>query len=145
MQEILDDIKTSIDNLARKINAPQDLLPGYGHSIDGDHPYITVDEHGQLYYFIVEDGEETECPAPGIDHLLYVVFRNIAFSMAQEFMANNAIEKGDYRRQYFSKHLDLLSMLNKEWRDRAEQEHQMILKFVPYNDDLTWENYLRQQ
>src|SRR5664279_2428830 len=120
MQVILDNIKTSIDNLARKINAPRDLFPGYGNSTDGDHQYIKVDKHGQLYYIIVESGEEREYPSPDINDLLYLVFRNITFSMAAEFVANNAIEKEDYRRQYFSKHLDLLSMLNKEWRNRAE-------------------------
>ena len=145
MQEILENIKTSIDNLARKINAPQDLLPGYGHSTDGDHPYIRVDDHGRLYYFIVENGEETECLLPGIDDLLYLVFRTITFSMAREFVANNAIKNEDYRRQYFSKHLELLSMLNEDWKNRAEQEHLTILKFVPYNDDHNWDYYLRLQ
>jgi hypothetical protein len=55
--------------------------------------------------------------------------------MAEEFLANNKVnEKEDYRRQYFSKQLKLLSVLNKDWSDREEQEHRVILKFVPYDD-----------
>lgn len=135
MQAILDDIKTSIDILARKINAPHDLMPGYGHSTREDQAYIKVDEHGQLYYVVVESEGEYEYPSPDINDLLYRVFRSIAFSMAEEFLANNKVnEKEDYRRQYFSKQLELLSVLNKDWRDRAEQEHQVILKFVPFDD-----------
>jgi hypothetical protein len=64
--------------------------------------------------------------------------------MSVEFLANNVIEKEDYRRQYFSKQLELLSVLNKDWRDRAEQEHQGILKFAPFDDvKHTWKNYLK--
>ena len=142
MQVILDDIKTSIDILARKINAPLDFMPGYGHSIGEDHVYIKVDKHGKLYYVLVDSEGEYEYPSPDINDLLYKVFRSIAFSMALEFIANNVIEKEDYRRQYFSKHLELLSMLNKDWRDRAEQEHQVLLKITPFDDvKRTWENY----
>ena len=60
MQAILDDIKTSIDILGRKINAPHDLMPGYGHSTREGQAYIKVDEHGQLYYVIVESEGEYE-------------------------------------------------------------------------------------
>jgi len=50
-----------------------------------------------------------------MNDLLYRVFRSIAFSMAEEFLANNKVnEKEDYRRQYFSKQLKLLSVLNKD-------------------------------
>jgi hypothetical protein len=65
--------------------------------------------------------------------------------MAEEFLANNKVnEKEDYRRQYFSKQLELLSVLNKDWRDRAEQEHHVILKFVPFDDvKPTRKNYLK--
>ena len=134
MQAILDDIKTSIDILGRKINAPHDLMPGYGHSTREGQAYIKVDEHGQLYYVIVESEGEYEDPSPDINDLLYRVFRSIAFSMAAELLANNVIEKEDYRRQYFSKQLEILSVLNKDWKDRAAQEHQVILKFIPFDD-----------
>lgn len=63
--------------------------------------------------------------------------------MSAEFQANNVIEKEDYRRQYFSKQLELLSVSNKDWRDGAEQEHQVILKFTPFNDVKPGKNYLK--
>src|SRR5690242_3950519 len=145
MQVILDDIKTSIGILARKINVPHDLMPGYGHSTREDQAYIKVDGHGQLYYVVVEGEEEYEYLSPDINDLLYRVFRSITFSMAEEFLANNKVnEKEDYRRQYFSKQLELLSVLNKDWRDRAEHEHHVILKFTPF-DDVKYgrKNYLK--
>ena len=141
MQVILDDIKTSIDILARKINAPRDLMPGYGHSIGEDHVYIKVDKHGQLYYVLVDSEGEYEYPSPDINDLLYRVFRSIAFSMAAAFLVDNVNEKEDYLLQYFSKQLEFLSVLNKDWRDRAEQEHQVLLKPNLFDVMRAWENY----
>ena len=141
MQVILDGVKTSIDILARKIHAPHDLMPGYGHSTREDQAYIKADEHGQLYYVLVDSEGEYEYPSRDINDLLYLVFRSITFSMAAKFLENNVIEKEDYRRQYFSRQLELLSVLNKDWRDRAEQEHQAILKFAPFDGvKPTWKN-----
>ena len=129
MQVILENIKTVVDHLALKINAPRHLMPGYGHSTRKDQVYIKVDKHGQLCYVIDDGAGKREYPSPDINDLLYMVLRHIASSMAIEYVENNVIEKKDYRRQYFSKQLELLSMLSKDWRDRAEQEHQAILKF----------------
>ncbi len=109
-------------------------MPCYGHSTRESQPYTKVDKHGQLYYVIVDSEGEYECPSPDINDLLYLLFRSIAFSMAAAFLANNVIEKEDYHRRYFSKHFVLLSMLNKDWGDRAEQEQQVILKFTPFDD-----------
>ena len=141
MQVILDGIKTSIDILARKINAPRDLMPGYGHSIGEDHVYIKVDKHGQLYYVLVDSEGEYEYPSPDINDLLYRVFRSITFSMSAAFLVDNVNEKEDYLLQYFSKQLEFLSVLNKDWRNRAEQEHQVLLKPNPLDVMRAWENY----
>ena len=141
MQVILDDIKTSIDILARKINAPRDLMPGYGHSIGEDHVYIKVDKHGQLYYVLVDSEGEYEYPSPDINDLLYRVFRSITFSMSAAFLVDNVNEKEDYLLQYFSKQLEFLLVLNKDWRNRAEQEHQVLLKPNPLDVMRAWENY----
>jgi hypothetical protein len=59
-----------------------------------------------------------------------------------EFAKNNIIENEDFRRQYFSKQLELLSILSKDWGDRVAQEHQVILGFTPFDDiKHTWKKF----
>ena len=116
-------------------------MPGYGHSIGEDHVYIKVDKHGQLYYVLVDSEGEYEYPSPDINDLLYRVFRSITFSMSAAFLVDNVNEKEDYLLQYFSKQLEFLSVLNKDWRDRAEQEHQVLLKPNLFDVMRAWENY----
>jgi Immunity protein 63 len=135
MKVTLDDIKILIDNLVLKINAPQNLLPTYGQSIDGAHPHIEVDKNGQLYYVIVERGEELKRDfAADTNDLLYRVFNGVTFSMAVDFELNNRIVKEDCRRQIFSKQEELLATLDKGWGIRLEKEHQWILRTHPFDD-----------
>jgi len=55
-----------------KINAPADLLPGYGQLKYEAHPYIEVDNSGFMYFVISERGEENERKrTDNIDELLY--------------------------------------------------------------------------
>jgi Immunity protein 63 len=135
MKVTLADIKILIDNLARKINAPQNLLPAYGQSIDGVHPHIEVDKNGQLYYLIVERGEELKRDFAGdTNDLLYRVFSGVTFSMAVDFELNNRIDTEDCRRQMFSKQQELLATLDKDWGKRIEKEHQWVLRTHPFDD-----------
>ena len=135
MKVALEDIKILIDNLALKLNAPQNLLPTYGHSIDCAHPHIEVDKNGQLYYVIVERGEELKRDfAADTNDLLYRVFSDITFSMAVDFELNNRIDTEDCRRQMFSKQEELLATLDKNWTIRIEKEHQWILRTNPFDD-----------
>lgn len=135
MKVTLDDIKILVDSFAKKINAPQNLLPTYGQSIDGAHPHIEVDKYGQLYYVIVERGEELRRDfAADTNDLLYRVFSGITFSMAVDFELNNRIDTEDCRRQIFSKQEKLLSTLDSDWKSRIEKEHQWVLRTHPFDD-----------
>jgi hypothetical protein len=103
MKPTLEDIKNLVDILAEKINAPKYLLPTYGQSIDGAHPHIEIDKNGQLYYAIIERGEELKRDfAVDTDDLLYRVFADITFSMASDYEVKHRIETEDFRRQMFA-------------------------------------------
>jgi hypothetical protein len=137
MKPTLYDIKHLVDTLAEKINAPKHLLPTYGHSVDGAHPHIEVDKNGQLYYVIVERGEELKRDfAVDTDDLLYRVFADITFTMAGDYEVKHRIETEDFRRQMFAKQEELLSILNDKWKDREQKEHQWILRSYPFDDDV---------
>lgn len=135
MKPTLDDIKNLVDWFAEKINASQHLLPTYGHSIDGAHPHIELDQNGQLYYVIVERGEELKRDfAVDMDDLLYRIFEGATFEMATLFEANHRIEREDFRRQMFAKQEELLGILSDKWRERKQKEHYWILRSHPFDD-----------
>lgn len=135
MQVTLNDIKSLVETLAQKINAPKNLLPTYGYSIDGAHPHIEVDEFGQLYYIINERGEEISRDfAVDMNDLLYRIFYSVTLNMAADFELKNRIDTEDFRRQMFSKQEEFLATLNKEWRARIEKDHQWILRTHPFDD-----------
>jgi hypothetical protein len=51
----LREIKSEVDRFAKKIRAPESLLPTYGHTRDAARPHIEVDARG-YHYVIVERG-----------------------------------------------------------------------------------------
>jgi hypothetical protein len=131
----LAEIKTLVERLAEKINSPQQLLPIYGHSIDGAHPHVEVDTTGMLYYVIVERGQELKRNvAVDIDDLLYWIFADITFSMAVEFELKHRIEREDCRRQIFKQQEYLLGALSVKWQQSNIEKHQSILKSHPFDD-----------
>jgi hypothetical protein len=136
MKLTLEEIKALVNTLAEKINAPQQLLPTYGQSIDGAHPHIEVDDrNGHLYYVIVERGQELKREfAVDTDDLLYRIFADVTFKMAVRFELDSRIESEDSRRQMFAKQEELLGILSDKWREREQKEHQRILRSHPFDD-----------
>lgn len=131
----LDDIKKKVDELALKINAPTNLLPGYGQQTSDAHPYIEVDNLGFMFYIISERGQEYERKMTDkIDDLLYRIFSGVTFSMACDYELKNRIEDKDCRRIMFEKQEELLGQLNDTWRQKENAEHQSILKTHPFDD-----------
>jgi hypothetical protein len=130
----LNDVKNQVDQLAKVINAPGELLPTYGSSIDNAHPHIEI--HGPSYhYIIIERGQEFENKGTfELDELLYWIFQDITFTMAHKYELEHRRPHADIRRLLFSYQLDLLNNLNKNWKKRYEQEVEEILKHHPYSD-----------
>jgi hypothetical protein len=92
MKPTLDNIKNLIDTFAEKINAPRYLLATYGYSLDGAHPHIEIDRCEQLYYVIVERGQELKRNfAVDTEDLLYRVFADVTFSMAVDYEVKHRI------------------------------------------------------
>ena len=121
MTSTLDELKVRIDELARKINAPHDLLPTYGYSIDGAHPHIELTD-GQLYYIIVERGEELKrVLLKNTNDLFFAVFRDVTFSMAVDFEMRHRIQEEDCRRQIFAKQKELMGALQGKWKEMIEK------------------------
>ncbi|MEO6315170.1 MAG: Imm63 family immunity protein [Chitinophagaceae bacterium] len=135
MNENLTAVKILVDGFANKINAPENLLPTYGQSVDGAHPHIEVDTAGRFYYVIVERGVELKrVMASDTDDLLYTIFSDICFSMAVRFELKNRQAGEDGRRQIFSKQEQLLTALHPHWKKIISAAHQAILRAHPFDD-----------
>ena len=128
-------IEKSVNALAKKINAPVDLLPTYGYSKDFAHPHIEIDTSDQLHYVIIERGEELERKrSRDMDDLLYWIFSGVTFSMACTYELKNRIGGRDCRRMIFEKQEILLGILNTSWQQREKNDHLDILVHYPFND-----------
>ena len=131
----LDDIKKKVDELALLINAPSDLLPSYGYSIDFGYSHIEVDNAGQMHYVTVERGHERNRKTYSqLDDLLFSIFSNATSSMAVDFEINNRTDNKDCRRLMFKKQEELLGLINSNWRQKEQEDHENILKINPFDD-----------
>jgi hypothetical protein len=131
----LEFIKSRVEDLATKIAAPQRLLPSYGQSTYGPTNYITIGRKGELTYVASGDrGNDTYIEAVDLNHLLFIVFKNVTASMAMDLYLKNPQPTVDNRRQRFKIQLGLLEKLNKEWKIWQEQDQENLSVRFPLND-----------
>jgi hypothetical protein len=130
----LTEVKELIDQLAEKINAPQNSLPTYGYSEQSGRWEVIVDAEGyQLVAF--ERGKELErYITSDIDELLYKIFDGVTFWLACKYELAHRIEEQDCRRMIFQHQVELLSMLSPQWSIREIQEHNQTLMEYPFDD-----------
>jgi hypothetical protein len=128
------DVESGVRFYAKKINCPADLLPTYIHSNDFGRPHIELD--GELLCYVVKErGEELSRKVTfHLDDLLYWIFKDITFQMADLDWRKDVNLEIDPRRPIFAKQAILLNVLNSAWGDRITQFHDMILKEAPFDD-----------
>jgi hypothetical protein len=134
MMLTLSEIKELVDQLAERIGAPQNTLPIYGNSEQGDGVYVEVDSRG-YHYVVAERGNEFKRHTTlDLDELLYDIFQSVTFGIACTYELNHRIYGRDSRRIYFERQEELLSLLNQSWGERRRFEHSQILKQHPFDD-----------
>ena len=123
-----------IDQVAGKINPPQNDLPTYGNSEQGDGVYVEADLSGYQLIF-AERGHEIERSITlDIDDLLYRIFEGVTFGLACNYELAHRIEEQDCRRIMFQRQVELLSILSPQWGERAKQGLDQILISHPFDD-----------
>lgn len=95
-------------------------------------PFVEL-EYGQFSFIISERGEELKKITGNADKILAEVFNGITFELACKFELNNRITGQDSRRLIFSKQIELLSLLDKNWASLRFHEQENILKNIPWN------------
>jgi hypothetical protein len=130
-------LTTIIEELASKIDTPQNLLPTYKISDDGALPHIVIDESGLYHFIIVERGQEIEHRhTADLDELLYWVFAGITFSMACKHESRHRVRNQDFRKLLFQHQEQLLDLLSPQWKEKEVNEHARILEGAPFDDTL---------
>jgi hypothetical protein len=131
----LETIRRKVSKLAKVIDAPKDLIPTFGHSIDFGTPNIEADGDG--YHFVVEErGQVLEKRTTAdIDELLYWIFESITFSMASDYELRNRLPDVDSRRLLFERQLELLDRVKHGFTGKKESEIKDVLREHPYEDN----------
>ena len=131
-------IESELHRLAELIGAQPNQLPTVDNSQDFARPNISFSSNETAYYEAHERGEQLfSMPALDLEHLMFMAFRDITFSMAVEHERKNRDPNEDFRRQLFSKQVDLMRTLNSDWAERTQKEVDATLRTAPFDDELT--------
>jgi hypothetical protein len=130
----LAEIEQRVRALGHRIGASEGDLPTFGHSEDGARPHIEVDARG-FHYVVIERGQEQlRVTTRDEDELLWLVFKNVTFSLASYFELRNRAPRTDPRRMMFSRQIGLLAQLSATWAAREVDNHLNILSKHPFDD-----------
>lgn len=131
----LPQIKAEVDRLASIIGGSRDSsLPTYGRTEDCGQPHIEVDQVN-YHFVIVERGNENKrVSTPDLDHLLYLIFECVTFSLAGQYEVKHRVQTQDFRRIMFQHQIELLSQLSGAWAGRRAQDLDLVLRKYPFDD-----------
>ena len=130
----LSEIKELVDQLAERIGAPQNTLPTYGHSEEGNGVYVEVDSRGYQLVSAERGTEFERYSTADIDDLLYRIFRVVTFGLSCKYELAHRVEEQDCRRIMFQHQVELLSMLSPQWGERETRDLDQILMKYPFDD-----------
>ena len=127
MQKKINSIKNEYYRIANKLKAPK-LYVQFAQTPRHDgSPHIEY-EGDELHYVITERGSEYERrKTKDSDDILFWLISDITFSMASDFELNNRIETEDFRIQLFSKDIELLSSINKDWAEKIRVKYNKLI------------------
>ncbi|MFX1495892.1 MAG: Imm63 family immunity protein [Promethearchaeota archaeon] len=127
-------IRRKVKEYGKRINAPNHLLSIHTISDGFGTPYIEIDKNG-YNYVISERGIEYERRrTKDIEKLLYWIFEQIVFIMANEYELENRKSGEDHRRQLFAKEMELMKKLDMKFTRWYKEKLDKILKEYPYDD-----------
>jgi hypothetical protein len=150
-QFTLDFVRERVNALYQKIGASREYVT-FGWTRGDSTPCIDIKEgyhfvtgingtplpvsDKKSYLFIVnERGNESKRSTSDLDELLYWIFDGVTSSMASDFERLHRRKGEDFRRLWFSKHLELLSQLSLDWASRTEKYLCEVSKEYPFQDE----------
>jgi hypothetical protein len=130
----LSTIRKRVKDLAKLIHASPNLTKVSGCPDWMGGKYVEVDDEG-YHYIGSERGEVYERHSTkDIQELLYWLLKSITRKMASDYELSNRIPFVDSRRLLFDKWVELMGMIDPDFRKRLCIEIDQILKEHPYKD-----------
>ncbi|UZD23207.1 immunity 63 family protein [Algoriphagus halophytocola] len=124
----MEQIKSKIEKLANRINAPKEYLPTYGFTEDFAGPHIEVNGK-KLHWVIIERGQElARRQTTDEKEFLFWVFDAVTFEMATRLELQNRNENEDFRIQLFKIQEELIGEIDSDYSDRLNIKHRKLLK-----------------
>jgi hypothetical protein len=121
--------------IAKRLCAPREYVM-FAETPQHDGSPHVEHEGDELIYVVTERGarfEERRTRDP--DELLFWLVSDLTRQMALDFELAHRVESEDSRRQWFAKHLELLTAVKPEWASRKKREYDELLVEHPYDDD----------
>ena len=129
-------IRKKLREYGKKINAPSHLLIVRSSSDEFGTPHVEINEEG-YNYVVSERGEEYERnQTKDIDKLLYWIFKSVVFIMASDYELEHRKSNEDFRRQLFTKQIELMEQLDSKFGQWIREELDKVLEKFPYDDKL---------
>jgi len=134
----LEDVKNKVYEMGELVGLDKDssLYPLFSKTpdvfSDGNSIYIDREYH----YIIMERGSiNKHYQSEKLEDILCRVFCNITFTLAKDYELNNRRENEDFRRQLWSKQLELLGKINVNFQKNRSEEIDKILAISPFTDE----------
>lgn len=131
-----DIIKEKVDSLAEvigaKVNFQYGEPPSNMSSIE-QATYIFSDTAYHLV-FIEKRSERRRNTTRDLDELLYWIFSEVTFGMAEDYEMRHRRPNEDFRRQLFEVQLNLLGRLSPAWQAKESRKIKEALENAPYFD-----------
>ena len=128
----LQELQNQVEELAKKIDAPAKFLPTFGSSRNDGTPNIEIS--GNTYYYEASD-RDAVCihrRTTRLPKLLYWIFEHITHQMGFAYESAHRDPNVPLRNLAFQHQLELLEILQYQWRELREREITEILDGHPY-------------
>jgi hypothetical protein len=130
----IEEIKKKVARIAKIIDAPISELLTFGISRDDGTPCVQISQ--DMYYYIVRDRNAITLKKQtnDVNELLYWAFTGITSEMAETYAISHPNINGFSRKVKFSRQIQLLDQIDKQWSAKREQEINELLSQYPYTD-----------
>ena len=128
----ISEIRQEINELSKKINAPEEFTPTYETPRGDGHPCIKLD--GSAYHLVYEERrKEFERKTTfSVDDLLYYVFDDVTYLMASDYELENRDLSEDPRKKMFGRQIELMRKISNDYAERLKKRIEGILRVSPY-------------
>ncbi len=135
MKNEIEAVKEEYYKIAQKINAPKKYILFADEPQDFGYPHVEYID-GMYYYVVTEKGRELERKST-VDSkdLLYWLISKLTSSMAADYELSHRDKDNDFRRLFFTKHVELLNEIDKLWANKERERYNKILIQHPFSDN----------